>query len=124
MEHGSLHQMVGKLSLTRMAFFGTSGNEVRLAMANEIRVAICAPPHRDRHVAEISLYSDESPPEGYDGVSHPIGEITIDNDQLHFEIYVNKESDCRTYKCKELIEAINEGMNRLCEMYPQESNNG
>jgi hypothetical protein len=88
-------------------------------MASEIKVSICAPPHREKHVAEISLYSDESPPEGYDSTSHPIGEVTIDNGRLEFEIYVNEECDYRTFNCKELVDALNEGMRRLSEIYPQ-----
>ena len=88
-------------------------------MASEIKVVICAPPLREKHVAEISLYSDESPPEGYDSTSHPIGEVTVDNGRLEFEIYVNEESDCRTFNCKEFVDALNEGMRRLVEIYPQ-----
>lgn len=88
-------------------------------MENEIRVTICAPPHRERHVAEISLWSNESPSAGYDSTSHPIGEVTIENDKLEFEIYENEENDCRTVNCKELIEALKEGMSRLVEIYPQ-----
>jgi len=88
-------------------------------MANKIEVVICAPPHRKKHIAEINLCSDESPPEGYDGTCHPIGEVTVDNGRLEFEVYANKESDCRTFNCRDFVDALNEGIRRLVEIYPQ-----
>ncbi len=88
-------------------------------MASEIKVVLCAPPHRKRHIAEISLYTDESPPTGYDSTSYPIGEVTVDNDRLEFQIYANEESDCRIFNCKEFLDALNEGMRRLVEIYPE-----
>jgi hypothetical protein len=102
-----------------MEFFNTLESEVCLVMSSEIKVTICAPPHRDKHVAEISFFSDDAPPEGYDSSIYPIGEVTVDNGRLEFEIYVNSENDCRTFNCKDLVNAINEGMKRLAEIYPQ-----
>jgi hypothetical protein len=88
-------------------------------MANKIKVVICAPPHRENHIAEISLHCDESPPEGFDSTSQPIGEIVVDNGRLEFEIYRNEEDDCRSFNCEEFVDALNEGMRRLTEIYPQ-----
>jgi hypothetical protein len=88
-------------------------------MSNEIKVVICAPPHRERHIAEISLYSNESPPERYHSTSYPIGEVTVDSGRLEFEIYSHDESDRKIMNCKEFVDALNEGMRRLLEIYPQ-----
>ena len=90
-------------------------------MAKTINVSVYVPPDRERYVAEISLDSNESPPEGYDGTTTPIGAVIIENGQLEFEVYVNEKGDCRILNCKEFIEALNEGMNRLVEIYPQYS---
>ncbi|MDF1746013.1 MAG: hypothetical protein P1V19_20100 [Gimesia sp.] len=90
-------------------------------MTEIIRVMICAPPHREKHVAEISLQSDESLEPGFDGVCHPIGEVTVDNGRLEFEIYAVNESERRVFNCKELLSAIQEAIDRLVEIYPQYS---
>ena len=88
-------------------------------MADKIQVVICVPPGRENHIADIILYSDESPPDGLDGTSHPIGAVTVDNGRLEFEIYGHGENECRIFNCREFVDALNEGMRRLVEIYPQ-----
>lgn len=88
-------------------------------MAEEIKVMICAPPHREKHVAEIYLESTESPPEGYDLNSIEIGEVTIDNGDFEFEIFAVQENERRTFNAEKLVVALKEGMARLVEIYPE-----
>ena len=84
----------------------------------KLDVTICAPPHREKHVAEIGLQTDEIIRPGTQGSWRPIGEIIIDNGFLEFEISPFEENALRTFGFQEFIDALQEGKERLLEIYP------
>jgi hypothetical protein len=87
-------------------------------MAERIGVSICSPPHRQRHVAEIALVTDEILEPGTHGTYCPIGEIIVEDGKLEFEINPVAESERRRFDLIQLMAALEEGKRRLLERWP------
>ena len=88
-------------------------------MQKKVDVMICAPPHRDKHIAEIRIWTDEVVQEGTDGSLYGIGELTIDSGELEFVLYSDSDVVAPAVSVEQLIDALREGKRRLLEIYPE-----
>jgi hypothetical protein len=88
-------------------------------MSPKLEITICAPPHRERHVAEIGFSTDEIKEPGTHGCYCPIAEITIDRGFMETEFHPMTDAEVRRFDLANFMNALAEGKRRLRDFYPE-----